>query len=447
MSRLSVRALAAPLGALLWCAILCACAYQLVRHGGVNWTRVDQIEEGIQRTRQLDFTAPVPIVVDTEAQAQRDLLDQLHRDFSDEQILIDGRAGELIGLYPPGLDLKAATLDLLKQQVAGFYDPERKTMMLVEGSADAGFWSSTTQFLMQKDVVGEMLLAHEFCHALQDQHFALAQALDRVKHDDDRALALKSVAEGDATLAGFAYVLGRMDAGVASTVVSTLKDLPRTFSADNSSVPEGVSAPLLFQYSDGVKFVAEAWRRGGWAAVNALYRDPPLSSQQIRNPAAYFDTRIQPVTVALGGYDRLLPGWTQVDADTMGELTLRIIVKRGVNDAAATLADSWRGDSLVVLRRDPSLTVLWCVVLADAHSAQQFAATYSGVLDRLLERRTAHRLEDRDNKVLVVIGEGARNFPQLAPAIWSGTAFGGGASPASSAPGAPSRSARAPSQT
>jgi len=44
-----------------------------------------------------------------------------------------------------------------------------------------------------------MLLAHELTHALQDQNFNLEASLDKVKNDDDRALALKSVAEGDAT--------------------------------------------------------------------------------------------------------------------------------------------------------------------------------------------------------------------------------------------------------
>jgi len=43
----------------------------------------------------------------------------------------------------------------------------------------------------------------------------------------------------------------------------------------------GLSAPLLFQYSEGSNFVAEVYRRGGWAAVDALYRT--LQSQLIKS--------------------------------------------------------------------------------------------------------------------------------------------------------------------
>jgi len=39
--------------------------------------------------------------------------------------------------------------------------------------------------MIQRDVVGEMLLAHELTHALQDQNFGLESSLDKVKDNDD----------------------------------------------------------------------------------------------------------------------------------------------------------------------------------------------------------------------------------------------------------------------
>ena len=125
------------------------------------------------------------------------------RDYTDNRLEADWVAGALTGLYPAGLDLKAESLKLLKSQVAGFYDPHGKEMVLVEGGADVGVWNNAAQFMIQRDVVGEMLLAHELTHALQDQNFDLESSLDKVKDNDDRALALKSVAEGDATHRGF----------------------------------------------------------------------------------------------------------------------------------------------------------------------------------------------------------------------------------------------------
>jgi len=52
---------------------------------------------------------------------------------------------------------------------------------------------------------------------------ASLMSLDAVKDNDDRSLALKAVAEGDATLAGFAYAMGRMDTDISNTLVGGLQ--------------------------------------------------------------------------------------------------------------------------------------------------------------------------------------------------------------------------------
>ena len=77
----------------------------------------------------------------------------LMRDYTNNQLKADGVAGALTGLYPAGIDLKAASLKLLKSQVAGFYDPHGKVMVLVEGGDNIGIWNSATQFMIQRDIV------------------------------------------------------------------------------------------------------------------------------------------------------------------------------------------------------------------------------------------------------------------------------------------------------
>jgi len=409
---------------LLVCAAsLIGCAYELVNGGAVDQAKAEKIQSGIQEIRQLRFSKPVPVMVESRDQAEQDMIADLARDYTDDQLKVDGQAGILIGLYPPGTDLKASTIKLMKSQIAGFYDPHRKQMILVQGAADFGFWNKTAEFVMQRDVIGEMLLAHELTHALQDQNFGLETALDKIKEDDDRSLALKSIAEGDATLAGFAYVAGKMDGSVADMVESRLSDLPAAFAAETPGTPEGISAPLIFQYSAGVKFVAEAYRRGGWKAVDALYAAPPLSSKEIMKPSTYFDYPVAPVEVTLGGYEKVLGGWTKAEDNTLGELLMQIILKRGLGDHApqVALAERWRGDKMIVLRQGTALTVIWYAVFTDDASAQQFAAMYITILDRLLGQRTLHRMDYRGRAVLTVIGGGARQFDQLAPAIWNST--------------------------
>lgn len=403
------------------------CSYAIVQNDQINQQKSAEVEAGIQKIRQLNFKTPVPMVVKTRDQAEQMMEADLARDFTDEQFKVDGIAGALVGLYPPGIDLKAASLSLLKSQVAGFYDPHGKEMVLVEGGDDAGLVNGTKEFLAQRDVVGEMLLAHELTHALQDQNFGLEQSLDKYKNNDDRELALKTVAEGDAMIAGYAYVWNRMDTSVADSLADNLKDLSSVFAAQARNAPEGLAAPLVFQYSQGTRFVAEAYRRGGWAAVDKLYRNPPESTHQIIHPAFYFDRPELPLQISLGGYDKIMAGWTKADQDTYGELLLRIILERNLGKHATDVALSaqWAGDQMVILKQGRGITVIWMLAFHDAYNASHFAVVYEEILDRLLGDATVHRIDYRGNNVLVMIGEGANYFTDLEPTIWKETTING----------------------
>jgi hypothetical protein len=414
-----------PICAVAALMILRGCAYSLVNGKQVNSQQVATVEAGIQDFRQLRFKQSVPIAVKTPDEAETMMEADLMRDYSDDQLAADGVAGSLTGLYPTGIDLKAGSLKLLKSQVAGFYDPHSKEMVLVEGGADLGIWNATAEFMIQRDVVGEMLLAHELTHALQDQNFDLEKSMDKVKDDDDRALALKSVAEGDATIAGFAYAAGRMDDSTADALANNLKQLPQALEAEAPDTPEGLSAPLVFQYSDGVRFVDEAYRRGGWPAVNALYRNPPQSSHQILHPALYFDSTGPPPRIELAGYESIMRGWKKVDDDTYGELLLRVILERnlGKQSNEVGLASRWIADRMIILQQSRGVNVIWLIAFSDEQTASHFAVVYETLLDRLLGDSTPHRIDTRSNAVLIVIGQGADYFDTLAPAIWNASAI------------------------
>ena len=257
-------------------------------------------------------------------------------------------------------------------------------------------------------------------------------------------LALKSVAEGDATIAGFAYAVGRMDNGTADTLTDSLKQLPQALKASAPDTPEGLSAPLLFQYSDGVRFVAEAYRRGGWAAVDALYRNPPQSSHQVLHPELYFDTPTPTPRIELAGYDQLMSGWKVADADTFGELLLRVILERnlGKQSTDLALAAQWAADRMVILQRNHDVNVIWMLEFSDAQTASGFAVVYRKLLDRLLGVSSPHRIDARSKAVLVVIGQGANSFEALGPAIWSASRIESGGVNAGIA-----RSANSPGQS
>ncbi|MGH7813637.1 MAG: hypothetical protein ACREQI_06500 [Candidatus Binataceae bacterium] len=410
-------------------AVLCfatGCSYLIISGGRVDEAKVRRIEADIQTLRQLHFKHPVAITVKSRDEAEAMMETDLMRDNTPEQLAAEGAAGAMIGLYPPGIGLKAEQLKLLKSQVAGFYDMRGKKMVLVAGAEGIGFWGDTAEFLMRRDIVGQMVLAHELTHALQDQNFGLGAALDRVKDNGDRTLALKSVCEGDATIAGFAYVMGGMSAATADWVASKLQDLPAALAAQAPGTPRGIGEPLLFQYSAGVKFVAEAYRHGGWAAVDALYRHPPQSTQEIIDPARYFANPDAPApTVKLAGYEGLMPGWKKIEDDTMGELLLRVILQNelGENSPYVGLASRWHGDQIAILTHGEDTSVIWMIAFADANSAHRFATVYASALDRVRKDKPPYRIATRGSAVLIAMGYAADYFATLAPAVWKSSAI------------------------
>ncbi len=102
---------------------------------------------------------------------------------------------------------------------------------------------------------------------------------------------------------------------------------------------------LVFQYSAGAKFVALAYLRGGWAAVNELLAHPPTSTEQVLWPDKYFVHRNVPTLVRLGGLEayRKPQEWTVMEENTIGALTVRILVEAFLDPTRAERVASGLG--------------------------------------------------------------------------------------------------------
>jgi hypothetical protein len=407
------------LSAAILAIVLTGCGYPLVHNREVDYKRAASIEARVARIRELNFTSQVPMVVDTPEQAQKIIIAQIARDHSDEDLRIGGESGAMTGLYPPDIDLKRQTLELMRSEVIGFYNPDSKQMVLIE-PPDKGAFLDIGSSSSPRQSMDEIVLAHELTHALQEQHFEIEKMLRRVKDNDDQTLALKSVAEGDATISGFGYVVVSLDRANVSSLVTQLDAMPVSSAVQRHDIPMAISVPMLFQYSDGSRFVAEAWRRGGWAAVDRLYRDPPRSSQQIMQPELYFDHPTPPAHIQLSGYENLLKGWKKVDDDTYGELLLKLILQRNLSPHAPVFSTlpRWAGDRIITLKKGSQLTLLWLIVFHDDAAAKQFADAYSLILDHLRGESNPHGVDTRGPVVLVVIGRGVLDFPHLCSAVW-----------------------------
>jgi hypothetical protein len=440
------RALRLPTFLIMALAIaiaLAGYARALVEDGILNMDMAIATEQTIQLVRDLKLTRPVSFNVITPAALGRMLARGETGQPSDREISAYGAAGAMIGLFPRGIDLKSASIRAMQSQLLAFYDFNRRRMVVIDG----GPFSQAQTSMRRRDggdTLGYLILAHELTHALQDQNFQLGERLRRLHGDADRELALRSVAEGDATLAGWGYARGRMD---ASTVAMLDRHIEQAARSAAAGAPDSAIAAydyFNFPYSEGVRFVGAAYRRGGWAAVDALYRNPPQSTQQIIDPALYFSHPLPPLDVNVAGYERPLPQWRRDDSDVIGELGLQVILQRsfGMNAPEAAIARRWAGDRIVVLRRGKRYGVIWMIAFRDADSARQFGATYARLLRRI--PGDTPYIEARSNAVLVMAGFGA---PLATVPIWRASTIRGGGAHPSHAPATAERSIMAAAPT
>jgi hypothetical protein len=418
-----------------------ACSYSIVRKGEINQRAAAKIERGLEQQRGLKFLTPVPMEVKSPEELQTYLRRELDRQYSPAEIRGLQLVYEQLGLWPANVDLGAALLKLYNTQIAGFYDPEVGTLFLVpSGVPPVGWMVNTMQFLLQRDLVNEMLLAHELTHALQDQHFGALSAVDDPSNDD-RSLAVHAVLEGDATLAGFAYVFGGLPEGSLLDLVDRLGAIPAEVEQSLPDTPPVLRDSLVFQYSAGARFVALAYMRGGWKAVDALLAYPPTSTKQILWPEKFYVHPDSPTTVRLGGLDDYSSGktgWTTVEENTLGALTIRILVESFFDPARANqVAEGWDGDRFAAFGQDGDLHLYWMSAWDGEPSAREFFSAESEILARTFpnsprkrdrDRLTAegvapYWLERRGDKVLLALGVPAKEVSKRVEQVWAKTTF------------------------
>src|SRR5881398_1689226 len=399
-------------------ALLAGCASRrLVRHGQVNEDALETVRRGLVALRGLAFTTPVPVLALSRDGLGAVVKEEIEQGYSPGDIEHAEAVYQRLGLLPPGTQLRNALEQLYQQEGAGFYDPRTKRLVVAESIPGApGVGAGLLGFLTGRDPVSEFLVAHELTHALQDQHYHLPTRPEPLLDGHgDRELARHALLEGDATLAGFAYVLGReLDRRMIGVVEQQLHGIPGELAKKYPDLPELLRASLAFQYDDGTTFVGQALAAGGWAAVDRAHLDPPESTEQVLHPARYYADRDRPIAVRLGGTDGLeAAGFRRILEDTLGELEIRVLVARALPaQRAAGVAEGWGGDRLRALERGDDLVLVWMTAWDSPADAGEFADALPGLV-------ADARVERREERVLVLLGPPGLDRAALAGRVWS----------------------------
>jgi hypothetical protein len=350
----------------------------------------DAIAEQVANIRGLPLTQPIKKGIKRREELRAVLVTKLAEEVSDDQIEAEGKVYKRLGLIPPDMNYKKVLLDVLTEQIAGFYDQKTKELYVMQG----------IPMSFQKPA-----MAHELFHAIQDQHFDILSLQEPFNSSEngDFALARAALLEGDATIVMLDYSLyegGSLPQGEATSVVDipiiagTLRNIsfddlsaleqmmgtsgaPKDMQAGAAALSEAPAVfreLLMFPYFAGMRFVVASRIGRSWKDVDAVYANPPVSTEQILHPEKYYSGD-QPQFLSyetgteLDGYERI---YDTVLGEFQVRLWLKLTLEEDGFDAAAA---GWDGDRLAAYEKDGHVIVTTVLAWDDENEAKEFYQT------------------------------------------------------------------------
>jgi hypothetical protein len=338
------------------------------------YAAANEVLQAMSEILALPVKSPLQESIRTKAQIRQYLVDEQNKEESPQRRYADRRTLEAFGLIPKGFPLDSFLLDLLTDQVAGLYDPQKKEFYIAS-------WIPPGD---QKQV-----MAHELTHALDDQYFHLDKWQKAVRNNDDASLARDAVIEGSAVASMMDYTLADLHTSVrelpdiAPFIESSVAD-EMDKDPNLAKAPPFVRDELLFPYLEGAKFTQKVLKaEGSWADFQKVFKNPPASTQQILHPDLYFQ-HVKPEQVDLPHLKSAIPrGYVQLDENVVGEFALGEVLKQflGPGDAEE-VAPMWRGDRYALFEdKDTKQTILVVLLALDSESdASSFFTAYSQAL-------------------------------------------------------------------
>jgi hypothetical protein len=296
------------------------------------------------------------------------------------------------GLLPRDFDLEKLLVSLLREQIAGYYDPKTKTVNLLD-------WVPMEE--------QEPVMAHELTHALQDQDVGLDKWMKRGEKDlgemkkdptpadianDEMDDTREAVVEGQAEAVMLQYELAPVGKSIEdSPELVDEMEAQMAVGTDDSKVfkdaPIFLRESLTFPYSYGLKFEVKLLQEGGKEKAFAdVLANPPTNTRQIMQPETYLaGEQIAPMPVV--DFKRDFKDYAKFDIGGMGEFDVAVLVEQYAGKKAAErVYPAWRGGYYYAGRPkgspDAGLGLLYVSKWADEEKAQEFAAIYGDSLGK-----------------------------------------------------------------
>ena len=289
-------------------------------------------EEVLRETselRKLPVLRQVRSGAQSRAEIEQMLIRNLNENATPEETTSAETSMKKFGLAPADFQLRPFLIKLLTEQVAGYYDPKSQEFYLAD-------WI---------DLDGQRpVMAHELTHALQDQHFNLRRFEDWPKHDSDAEMAAHALVEGDASYLMMQYVA--RDPARQLAFLKSMMSGGASSSEQIEKAPRVLREQMLFPYLQGMMWVAQVYKQGGWEAVSSAYKNLPKSSEQILHQEKYGANEapqrvtVRDLSASLGR------GWRMADNDVWGEWGCYLLLDEFLQsvDVSKRAAAGWGGD-------------------------------------------------------------------------------------------------------
>src|SRR5271165_1919428 len=307
------------------------------------------------------------------------------------------RRSELVlkkfGLLPRDFNLETFMVALLREEVAGYYDPKTRTVNLLD-------WVPMEE--------QEPVMAHELTHALQDQSVGLQKWMKRGDKDlgelkkdptpadienDESDDAREAVVEGQAQAMMFQYAMAPAGRSIADSpdLLRAMEDQTLTGTPGTkvfNEAPIFLKESMTFPYTYGMEFVVRLMQKvGKEKAFTGVLRNPPHTTRQVMQPETYLSgEKIEPMPVPDFKHD--FKDYQKFDIGAMGEFDVAVLIEQYVGKPTSKrLCPEWRGGYYYAARPKADASAPLSLLYVSRWSSPEKAAEFAGIYAESLKQR------------------------------------------------------------
>ncbi len=281
-------------------------------------------------------TEAVPnIFTVSESRLQNFAWDFAEMDYFDPDVNTAEAVFEMLGVANPGSDFISLFQNLWLDPNGTFYQPEKGFI------AVAGYDFSVYQ---------KYSFAQAYVQWLRNAQFSFTERglYPPCVIPTDSCLAGLALVKGEAAFTARQWALQNLDESAQQEIENATR---KYYIIPVLSPSTAMQAIRTFPYEQGYDFTEAVYNSGGWSTVNALYANPPQTTEQIMHPSKYLQGELG-AEIAYTDLAEILPDeWQPNFQGTLGEWNTYLLLSAGTNSRARLdtptaqgAAAGWNGD-------------------------------------------------------------------------------------------------------